>query len=616
METDFKRLLPLLLLVTLPGLVQAQFSYTITNDSVTITRYIGGGGVVTIPSAINDLPVTGIGDSAFLGCSSVTSVSIPDSVTSIGLSGFASCTALTGITIPGGVTNIGTGAFSFCSSLTAITVAAPNLTYASLGGVLFTNTLTTLIACPPGKSGDYAIPDSVACIGDYAFYTCAALTNVTIPGGVTLIGVGAFSLCSALTNVMVTSGAMSIGGSAFASCTGLTDITIASSVTNIGSYAFKNCTSLTNAYFLGNPPAAGTSLFSGDNSATVYYWSTNKGWTSVYGGRPAVSLDPVIVSQPPVSLLSCPAGSCKFSIGANGRPPLGYQWRKNGTNLTDTVTCFGTTNAQLTISNLAWINAAQYDVVVTNAGGGTTSTVASLVISSAPARATPVVVSGFIVGVTLVTGGCGYTDAPVITFAGQAGTGASAYAQISNGSVTNIVMTAAGYGYPAGTTIQIGPPVYPVLGINSAQMAMPAGAATPVVTNGFIVGAKLTAAGAGYVDPPSISFTDVSGTGAAAAAQISNGAITNILIMMAGYGYSSNTTMNIAAPTPTPAIVISASNLMAAQRYELENTSDFAGWTPVGAPVAPPQVAWPLLTNSFSGVTNTGQMLFRLRLVQ
>ena len=54
-----------LLLLMLPALVQAQFTYTTTNGTVTITRYTGPGGWVTIPSTIGGLPVTSIGDYAY-----------------------------------------------------------------------------------------------------------------------------------------------------------------------------------------------------------------------------------------------------------------------------------------------------------------------------------------------------------------------------------------------------------------------------------------------------------------------------------------------------------------------------------------------------------------------
>jgi hypothetical protein len=52
------RLLPLVLMLALPALVQAQFNYMTNNGTITITGYTCPGGAVTIPSTINGLPVT------------------------------------------------------------------------------------------------------------------------------------------------------------------------------------------------------------------------------------------------------------------------------------------------------------------------------------------------------------------------------------------------------------------------------------------------------------------------------------------------------------------------------------------------------------------------------
>ena len=122
------------------------------------------------------------------GCQSTT---IPNSVTSIGEWAFGGCRSLTTITIPNSVTSIGDGAFSGCKSLTSIT-----------------------------------IPNSVTSIGEYAFDGCKALTSITIPNSVTSIGKSAFYDCKALTSITIPNSVTSIGSDAFDSCDKLTSVTI------------------------------------------------------------------------------------------------------------------------------------------------------------------------------------------------------------------------------------------------------------------------------------------------------------------------------------------------------------------------------------------------------
>jgi hypothetical protein len=115
---------------------QPPYAYTTTNGTITITGYNGPGGSVTIPEAINGVPVSLIGNSAFAGCTSLTAVTIGNRVTSIGGSTFQNCTSLTSVTIPNSVTSLGNYAFNPCTSLTSFYFQgnAPSLGTGVFGG--------------------------------------------------------------------------------------------------------------------------------------------------------------------------------------------------------------------------------------------------------------------------------------------------------------------------------------------------------------------------------------------------------------------------------------------------------------------------------------------------
>lgn len=130
-----------------------------------ITGYNGTDTVVVIPSKINGITVETIGHTAFR-YSSVTSVTIPDSVTFISDSAFAYCSSLTNISIPNSVTYIGFSAFNSCTSLKSIT-----------------------------------LPSSLSTIQSYAFYNCGNLKTIRIPVSVTSIGNCAFDVCPSLMTV-------------------------------------------------------------------------------------------------------------------------------------------------------------------------------------------------------------------------------------------------------------------------------------------------------------------------------------------------------------------------------------------------------------------------------
>ena len=187
--------------------------FTVNSTGETITGLTDAGKTQTelvIPYKINGKEITSIGSQAFVNCTSLTSVNVPNSVTSIGGGAFVYCTSLTSVNVPNSVTSIGNQAFYSCTSLTSVN-----------------------------------IPNSVTSIEYNTFGNCTSLTSVNIPNSVTSIRDDVFTGCISLTSVNVPNSVTSIGNVAFGSCTALTSVSIPSSVLSIGNSAFSLCTNLT-----------------------------------------------------------------------------------------------------------------------------------------------------------------------------------------------------------------------------------------------------------------------------------------------------------------------------------------------------------------------------------
>ena len=218
-----------------------------TYDYIAISECDISATNIEIPSEIDGVPVTLIGDYAFSDCSNLASIEIPESLTSIGNGAFEGCSGLTSIEIPDSVTSIGESAFEYCSSLTNINVSENNKNYSSIDGILFNKDKIELIKCPQSSEiKEYIIPNGITSIADEAFEYCINLTSIEISDSVTSIGDDAFSGCSGLESITIPDSVTSIGDDAFWGCSSLESITISDSVTSIGYNAFSNCISLTN----------------------------------------------------------------------------------------------------------------------------------------------------------------------------------------------------------------------------------------------------------------------------------------------------------------------------------------------------------------------------------
>jgi hypothetical protein len=241
---------------------------------------------IEIPPTHNGLPVTSIASMGFESFTTMTSITIPNSVTTIGPEAFRYCIGLTSITIPNSVTTIGPNAFSHCTSLTSITIPNSVITidYGAFQGctglteITIPNSVTRIgtLAFSGTSLTEIVIPNSVTYVGQYAFSNCAELTSVTIGNSVNLILPNPFratpnletiivdagnthyrsegnslirnfenTLISGTRNSIIPDSVTKIGDAAFMDCTGLVSITIPNSVTIIAQSAFWNATDLT-----------------------------------------------------------------------------------------------------------------------------------------------------------------------------------------------------------------------------------------------------------------------------------------------------------------------------------------------------------------------------------
>ena len=194
---------------------------------------------ITIPETVTidntTYTVTSIGNSAFSGCTSLTTVTLGQVINIGGYAFFGS--GIVSVTIPDSVTSIGNSAFGNCVNLTSINVSSANSNYSSIDGVLYNKIGSTIFQYPAGKTNsEYIAPTTVRSVEVSAFRYNAHITAIDL-STVTNLKISVFRDCTSLTTVTLGQ-VPSIGQDVFSGCTSLALTSLPSNVTSIGKYAF------------------------------------------------------------------------------------------------------------------------------------------------------------------------------------------------------------------------------------------------------------------------------------------------------------------------------------------------------------------------------------------
>lgn len=207
---------------TLSQWLNLKGNYQIMHANIDRKLYINDkeiSGNLVIPNDTNH-----ISDSAFKGCSGITSITIPSSVVSIGNNAFMGCDLISEVRFNGTLEQW-------------LAIEWKNsLMNCGLDKNLYIN----------GKElvGNIIIPNGVTSINNFAFKGCTKITSVTLPEGVISIEENAFSNCSNLASINIPNSVTSIESYAFNSCSSLSNITLPDSLINIGNFAFSGCSNL------------------------------------------------------------------------------------------------------------------------------------------------------------------------------------------------------------------------------------------------------------------------------------------------------------------------------------------------------------------------------------
>ena len=233
--------------------------YTFNEDGTSVSVTYGPDGEdtysgnVSVPASVSILgktySVTGIGENAFKGCSSLTSVTLPEGLKTIGIRGFDVCTSLESINFPSTLTSIGDYAFALCNSLKTIELPE-GLTSLPLGVFKDCENITSV-----------TLPSTFKSIGIETFQNCKNLETINLPSGLTSIGESAFSGCAKLSSVEFPQNLNELGGNSISGCTSLKSVSIPLGVKDIWTDTFASCSSLETVTFAEGLELIGNNAF-------------------------------------------------------------------------------------------------------------------------------------------------------------------------------------------------------------------------------------------------------------------------------------------------------------------------------------------------------------------
>jgi hypothetical protein len=215
------------------------YTYKVVEDTITITSCDTAATVAEIPTEIDGIPVTAIGDAAFMSCGFLTNLTVPEGITSIGESAFSECSMLCTVTLPESLTTLGKGAFESCTMLSIV-----------------------------------ELPDSLTELPDALFYDCSYLPELTLPAHLEKIGKETFYSCTILETITLPETLTEIGNYAFQNCQALTSVTLPAACENLGDYVFDGCQALLEIDVAPENPAYTSIdgvLFTGDGETLLRF---------------------------------------------------------------------------------------------------------------------------------------------------------------------------------------------------------------------------------------------------------------------------------------------------------------------------------------------------------